>query len=35
MAAANPYHERRSSERRRIACPGAFAADGMKVSGCS
>src|SRR3954471_12427621 len=28
----NPYHERRSSERRRIAYPGLFAADGMKVS---
>jgi hypothetical protein len=29
---ANPYHERRSSERRRIAYPGLFASDGMKVS---
>ena len=28
----NPYHERRSAERRRIAYPGVFAADGMKVS---
>jgi hypothetical protein len=28
----NPYHERRSGERRRIAYPGVFAADGMKVS---
>jgi hypothetical protein len=28
----NPYHERRSAERRRIAYPGLFAADGMKVS---
>ena len=31
-SAASPYHERRSSERRRIAYPGIFAADGMKVS---
>lgn len=30
--AVNPYHERRNSERRRIAYPGLFAADGMKVS---
>ena len=30
--AASPYHERRSSERRRIAYPGLFAGDGMKVS---
>jgi hypothetical protein len=30
--AVNPYHERRSAERRRIAYPGLFAADGMKVS---
>ena len=30
--AANPYHERRATERRRIAYPGLFAADGMKVS---
>jgi hypothetical protein len=29
---ATPYHERRTSERRRIAYPGAFSADGMKVS---
>ena len=29
---ASPYHERRTSERRRIAYPGVFAADGMKVS---
>jgi hypothetical protein len=28
----NPYHERRTSERRRIAYPGLFARDGMKVS---
>ena len=28
----NPYHERRTGERRRIAYPGLFAADGMKVS---
>jgi len=28
----NPYHERRSAERRRIAYPGLFASDGMKVS---
>ena len=31
-SAASPYHERRASERRRIAYPGLFAADGMKVS---
>ena len=30
--AVSPYHERRTSERRRIAYPGLFAADGMKVS---
>lgn len=30
--AVNPYHERRTGERRRIAYPGLFAADGMKVS---
>ncbi|HET7670836.1 MAG TPA: hypothetical protein VFK84_10545 [Burkholderiales bacterium] len=29
---ASPYHERRSSERRRIAYPGLLAGDGMKVS---
>lgn len=28
----SPYHERRASERRRIAYPGLFARDGMKVS---
>ena len=28
----NPYHERRTGERRRIAYPGLFASDGMKVS---
>ncbi len=31
-SAVSPYHERRASERRRIAYPGVFAADGMKVS---
>jgi hypothetical protein len=30
--AAHPYHERRSTERRRIAYPGLLMADGMKVS---
>ena len=30
--AANPYHERRTSERRRIAYPGLFSAEGMRVS---
>lgn len=30
--AVNPYHERRSGERRRIAYPSLFAADGVKVS---
>jgi hypothetical protein len=30
--AAHPYHERRTSERRRIAYPGLLTADGMKVS---
>jgi hypothetical protein len=29
---AHPYHERRASERRRIAYPGLLTADGMKVS---
>ena len=29
---ASPYHERRTGERRRIAYPGVFTADGMKVS---
>jgi len=28
----SPYHERRTSERRRIAYPGLVARDGMKVS---
>lgn len=28
----SPYHERRTNERRRIAYPGLFAADGMRVS---
>lgn len=28
----SPYHERRTGERRRIAYPGVFTADGMKVS---
>jgi hypothetical protein len=31
-SAVNPYHERRTGERRRIAYPSLFAADGMKVS---
>ena len=31
-AAANPYHERRTGERRRIAYPGLFSAEGMRVS---
>lgn len=30
--AVNPYHERRSSERRRIAYPGLLSAEGMRVS---
>ena len=29
---ATPYHERRNTERRRIAYPAIFARDGMKVS---
>jgi hypothetical protein len=32
MAVANPYHERRASERRRLAYPGLFGAEGMRVS---
>src|SRR5207248_3582331 len=32
MAVASPYHERRTSERRRIAYPGLFGAEGMRVS---
>jgi hypothetical protein len=32
MAVANPYHERRSGERRRIAYPALFGAEGMRVS---
>lgn len=31
-SAVNPYHERRASERRRIAYPGAFSHEGMRVS---
>ena len=30
--AVNPYHERRASERRRVAYPGLFSAEGMRVS---
>lgn len=30
--AAHPYHERRTTERRRIAYPGIFSAEGMRVS---
>jgi len=30
--AANPYHERRTRERRRIAYPALFGAEGMRVS---
>src|SRR5438105_6072195 len=32
MAIANPYHERRATERRRVAYPGLFGAEGMRVS---
>lgn len=32
MAVASPYHDRRTSERRRIAYPGLFGAEGMRVS---
>ena len=32
MAIASPYHERRTSERRRVAYPGLFGAEGMRVS---
>src|SRR2546421_9718711 len=32
MAIASPYHERRTSERRRVAYPGLFSAEGMRVS---
>src|SRR5919204_1520522 len=32
MAAASPYHERRTSERRRIAYPALFGAEGVRVS---
>jgi len=32
MAVASPYHERRTSERRRVAYPGLFGAEGMRVS---
>ena len=28
----NPYHERRTGERRRVAYPGLFSAEGMRVS---
>ena len=31
-AAVNPYHERRTSERRRVAYPGIFGAEGIRVS---
>jgi len=31
-AAVNPYHERRTGERRRITYPGLFSAEGMRVS---
>ncbi len=31
-SAVNPYHERRTAERRRIAYPGLFSAEGMRVS---
>lgn len=31
-ATVNPYHERRTVERRRIAYPGLFSAEGMRVS---
>ena len=30
--AVNPYHERRTGERRRVAYPGLFSAEGMRVS---
>ncbi|HZD20752.1 MAG TPA: hypothetical protein VE325_08775, partial [Burkholderiales bacterium] len=30
--AVNPYHERRTTERRRVAYPGLFSAEGMRVS---
>jgi len=32
MAVATPYHDRRTHERRRIAYPGLFGAEGMRVS---
>src|ERR671931_391484 len=32
MATVNPYQERRAGERRRIAYPGLFSAEGMRVS---
>ena len=32
MAAVNPYHERRTSERRRVAYPALFGAEGIRVS---
>ena len=31
-SAVNPYHERRTGERRRVAYPGLFSAEGMRVS---
>ena len=31
-SAVNPYHERRMGERRRVAYPGLFSAEGMRVS---
>jgi hypothetical protein len=32
MAVATPYHDRRTHERRRVAYPGLFGAEGMRVS---
>ena len=32
MAVASPYHDRRTHERRRVAYPGIFGAEGMRVS---